>query len=354
MNILTEETLSILPEDLVAKARHMSKAYEYLYCIENLLRVFIDKHPNRDQISIPPSVKKVIDDRKNDESKHRWMAVRGDSELFYIDFKDLSGIIISNWEIFKNNFPTQGWIVAKIDDLYRCRNLIAHNSYIDKHELDLIKANFNSIARQLQIASGNLPTSNEPVLDPREFVKGLKKSKVFTKKEMEEGMEFTLEYPPDLGVAPFKLVSFFQQIAICIQICFAGARVDFFPPFKVGKQSDDEGPVFLEDSVIFQIGQYDIDDDGIDEIFICLLDTDEKNFNESVQVLIFKYFPPAFKTHAFRHENWELIGNFTSGLIMQRPQIIIEERSITIPRFHRGFYYEWTFVKGTFRSTGNN
>lgn len=354
MNILTEETLSILPEDLVVKARHMSKAYEYLYCIENILRIFIDNHPEKSKIQIPVSVRKTINERKNEEAKHKWIALRGNSDLYYMDFKDLKGLIVSNYDVFKNDFPSEHWITAKIEDLARCRNLIAHNSFLDKHELDLIKANFNSIARQLQIAAGNTNETVDTTPDSREFVKGLKKPRVFTKKEMEEGIEYALEYPPDLGVAPFKLISFFQQVAICVQICFDGARVEFFPPFKVGKHSEEEGPVFLEDSVIFQIGQYDIDDDGIDEIFICLLDTNENNFSfDSVQVLVYKYFPPAFKTHAVRQENWELIGNFSTGMIMKRPEVIIEERSITIPRFHRGFYYEWTFVRGIFRETGS-
>jgi hypothetical protein len=354
MNILTEETLSILPEDLVVKARFMSKAYEYLYCIENILRIFIDEHQEKNKMQIPASVQKAINERKTEEAKHKWIALRGSSDLYYMDFKDLKSLIVNNYDLFKNDFPSEYWISAKIEDLARCRNLIAHNSFLDKHELDLIKANFNSIVRQLQLATGKTSDKKDAKPDPREFVRGLNKSKVFTKSEVEAGIEYALEFPPDLSVAPFKLKSFFHQVAICIQFCFDRASVELFPPFNMGKHSQEEGPVFLEDSVIFQIGQYDIDDDGIDEIFICLLDTNEKNFSfDSVQVLVYKYFPPAFGTHAFRRENWELIGNFSTGMIMKRPEVIITERSITIPRFHRGFYYEWTFVRGIFRETGS-
>lgn len=44
MNILEEGEIHGLPSDLVQKASHMSKIYEYLYCIENLLRLHIDAY----------------------------------------------------------------------------------------------------------------------------------------------------------------------------------------------------------------------------------------------------------------------------------------------------------------------
>jgi hypothetical protein len=78
---------------------------------------------------------------------------RGNNPLFYLDFKDLGTLILNNWESFKTYFPNQAWISAKIEELAHCRNLVAHNSYLGKHERDVIRVNFDSIVKQIGSAS---------------------------------------------------------------------------------------------------------------------------------------------------------------------------------------------------------
>lgn len=337
----------MLPMDLVDKARIMSKAYEYLYCIENVLRNFLDTHPEKNKFIIPTGVQKAISDRKNDESKNRWLALRGSNDLYYMDFKDLGGIINNNWDLFKSYFPSQYWIIAKIEDLTRCRNLIAHNSYIDVHELNLIKANFNSIIRQLQL-SPDISPSDTSNTESEMFVKGLKYSKLYNKQQADEGIEYQINYPPDLEVAPALLRVFYNQVGLSFQVCYDNARVDVTPEFKIGYQDDYN----FKDNIRFQFGLYDIDEDGIDELFICLSDNDDSAEN-GVQVSVIKYFPPAFKMHAYRPENWSLIGNFEVQMVLGEPIAYIEKNSITVHRNLRGFYYEWTYVRGNFVYTGN-
>jgi hypothetical protein len=94
-------------------------------------------------------VKEKYEVRKKDERKNQWLRIRGNSEIFYLDFDDIGYIIRNNWEIFKTYFPSQQWIVPKIDELSKCRNLVAHNSYIGKDERDLIRVYFNAILRQI-------------------------------------------------------------------------------------------------------------------------------------------------------------------------------------------------------------
>lgn len=348
MNILQEDTLSILQPDLVEKAKVMSKAYEYLYCIENVLRDFLDQHPQRNNFKIPSGVVKAISERKNDESKNKWLSLRGNSDFYYIDFKDLGSIIGNNWELVKDHFPSQYWITAKIEDLARCRNLIAHNSFIDSHELNLIKANFNAIVRQLH---------RSPVADHKEvteqenkmFVKGLKHSVLFTVKEVEDGIEYPLHYPAEMEVAPYMLRVFFNQVGLDFRVCYENAQVDVTPEFKLG-QADDWGG--FKDHVRFQFGLYDIDEDGLDELFICIQDNDEGAEN-GVQVVVYKYYPPALKSHAWRRENWEQIESMEVQMVLGEPIAYVEKNSIMIPRNLRGFYYERTYVKGQFITTGN-
>jgi len=145
-----------LPRDIIEKGNQMAEAYVYLYVVENYIRLFVERVAAEkygtayfSSLNIPAAVKRLIANRKAQEAKNQWISVRGGSDLFYMDFKELGIIIQNNWDLFKQYFPDQAWICSKIDELGNCRNLIAHNSVIGDHERDVIRVNFNSIAKQL-------------------------------------------------------------------------------------------------------------------------------------------------------------------------------------------------------------
>ncbi len=100
-------------------------------------------------MTITKNIKDTIAGRKRTEEKNRWVSIRGNSDLFYLDFIELSAIIQNNWEIFKCYFPDQAWISSKLSELYTIRNLVAHNSYVSKHEQSILQVNFRSIIMQL-------------------------------------------------------------------------------------------------------------------------------------------------------------------------------------------------------------
>ncbi|MBN8856575.1 MAG: hypothetical protein BGO55_24005 [Sphingobacteriales bacterium 50-39] len=353
MEILSEDCLSLLPADLVKKAGNMSKAYQYLYCLENLVRMYIDEHPSRQFIRIPSSCQKMANGRKDDESKHKWSSLRGNSDLYYLDFKDLSGILTYNWEHFSSDFPTQSWIAAKLEDMARCRNLIAHNSYLLKDEQDLIRVHFNLITRQLGLNKLRIADKETRVVSPEKgFVDGLKRFTIWTHQQASKGADFSLEYPASLDVAPVLLQAFYNQTSIAFYIVFENARVPIFPNFETGRRKDIAEERWLKDNVLFQVGQYDIDQDGIDEIFICLQDYQEKVIGGGIEIKVFKYYPPAFRHHAFRAQNWELVGDFPFDSIGGEPKAYIHDTSIKVPRNLRGFFYQWTYSEGQFRNTG--
>ena len=151
------ESLLHLPNDIKQRGKEMSEAYIYLYCVENSLRLFIDKVFSKEfgenylsSIIIPNYAKKSIQVRKELETKNQWISIRDKQELFYLDFKDLVNIITANWEVFKQYFPDQQWLIVKIDELGNCRNLIAHNSLISDMERNIIRLNYNQILKQIQ------------------------------------------------------------------------------------------------------------------------------------------------------------------------------------------------------------
>lgn len=149
-------SLSILSDDIKQKGKDMSELYVTLYCIENLLRNFIDSILSNalgdmyfSKITVPSDVAKGIAVRKKEESPNKWLPFRGDKDIYYLDFIDLSKLILNNWEHFKSYFPTQGWISTKIDELYKVRCLIAHNSFAGDDEKTLVALYFKQIVKQL-------------------------------------------------------------------------------------------------------------------------------------------------------------------------------------------------------------
>lgn len=147
---------SILPDEIVTKGYEMAEAYTYLYSVENSLRMFIEiiakeKYGQQymEKLNITSALSKTITSRKEKAESNKWLSLRGDNDLFYLDFKDLGAIINSNWDIFKQYFNSLDFILPKINEMAECRNLIAHNSYLSKTNRDLIKSYYNSIIMQI-------------------------------------------------------------------------------------------------------------------------------------------------------------------------------------------------------------
>ena len=90
----------------------------------------------------------MIEERMQNAANQKWLSVRG-TKLFYLDFKDLGAVINNNWDIFKDYFPSQDFILPKLNDMAECRNKIAHNSYINDIERNLMKTYYNVILKQI-------------------------------------------------------------------------------------------------------------------------------------------------------------------------------------------------------------
>lgn len=145
--------LNLLPSDLQEKGREMSEVYLYLYCIENSLRIFIEEINKTEPVIIPKKVLETIEKLKKSERESKYLPIRGGNDLFYCDFIELGKIIVSNWAIFGKYFPKQNehWLNVMIDELYKLRCLVAHNSFVGKDERDSLKVFYKIITSQLKI-----------------------------------------------------------------------------------------------------------------------------------------------------------------------------------------------------------
>lgn len=145
----------LLPEDIRIKGYQMAEAYTYLYSVENSLRLFIEKVAKNkygenyySSLTITRNLQRTIEERMKNAESQKWLSVRG-TELFYLDFKDLGAVIDNNWDIFKGYFPNQDFIIPKLNDMAECRNKIAHNSYVNDIERNLMKTYYNVIVKQI-------------------------------------------------------------------------------------------------------------------------------------------------------------------------------------------------------------
>lgn len=145
--------LNLLPQDIKDKGKQMSEVYLYLYCIENSLRIFIAEIMKTEAVVIPRKVQETIEKLKKSERESKYLPLRGNNDLFYCDFTELGKIIVGNWTIFGKYFPKQNehWLNVMVDELYKIRNMVAHNSYVGNDERNALKVFYKIITAQLKI-----------------------------------------------------------------------------------------------------------------------------------------------------------------------------------------------------------
>lgn len=133
----------------------MQRYYRILYVFENLVREFInntlseidgdnwfDKRSNK-------SMQEKLEKRKSNEEKNQWHTGRNQHPLFYMDFSDLDLLIINNWDIFGDYFPDQAWIMSRIKETERTRNVIAHTNELAAEEGARLEMHLHDWIRQI-------------------------------------------------------------------------------------------------------------------------------------------------------------------------------------------------------------
>lgn len=138
-----------------ALGKEMSEVYVLIHSLENSARNFIrsrleNAHGQNwwDQVKTRDMEKKV-QDRIKEEQRNKWHQPRGRHPLNYTDFGDLKDLICNNWAYFKDTFPDQHWLVSRLTDLEKSRNVVAHNNTLADTEIGRIKLYFGDWCRQL-------------------------------------------------------------------------------------------------------------------------------------------------------------------------------------------------------------
>lgn len=126
-------------------ALEMARLYAVLHAFENEIRHLfkdtLDENADADWWAgdaIPKKVREKAEGRRKTALADSWLEGAKDENLEYVDFGDLSQIIITNWDCFKDIIPSQSWLNQRMVELEKARNFVAHNRMLLPNEFQRI------------------------------------------------------------------------------------------------------------------------------------------------------------------------------------------------------------------------
>lgn len=154
---------AFLTTTIAKDAKDMAELYPLYYMLENSLRIVISrilsakhgKHWWKAKTS--KTLQLNVEQRKKKEATQPWHGKRGQHEIYYSNFGDLSSIIQKNWGDFKDFFPTRPWIIQKLEELEHPRNVMAHHNPVDKTDLKRIEVYYNDWFKLLDSKKSTIP-----------------------------------------------------------------------------------------------------------------------------------------------------------------------------------------------------
>jgi len=113
-------------------ALEMARLYAVLNCFENevraLIRETLEEKEGPDWIDkLPKKVKDFADSRQKTAFEDSWLEGEKSDLLGFVDFGQLSSVIVEKWSFFEDIVPSQHWLKQRMDELEKVRNFIAHN-----------------------------------------------------------------------------------------------------------------------------------------------------------------------------------------------------------------------------------
>jgi hypothetical protein len=136
-----QDLLASVEDDIRGGALAMQRAYRILYVLENLVRSVIAerlKDKSGDlwfDVHATAPMKSKLKDRQSKESLNQWHSGRNKEPIFYMDFGDLSKLIVNNWGDFEDLLPSQTWVQSRLEEAERSRNVIAHTNVLASEEI---------------------------------------------------------------------------------------------------------------------------------------------------------------------------------------------------------------------------
>jgi hypothetical protein len=162
----------LLPKKIIDDALRMADVYPMLYIFENSVRNLISQVLGTAygdkwwDTKVGARIKTNVSDRMGKEQRKRWHGKRGAHPIFYTDIDDLSSIIASNWDEFREIFDDQQWVNVKIAEIEMSRNVIAHNNPLEDLDVSRLKFNLRDWLNQISDWTEKQAENNQEPKDP--------------------------------------------------------------------------------------------------------------------------------------------------------------------------------------------
>ena len=129
---LLSEALSPFNVGTRNNALEMARLYAVVNCFENtvreLIRETLEEKDGVDWIDkLPQKTKDFASSRQKAAFDDSWLEGEKSDLLGFVDFGQLSTIMIEKWPFFEDIVPSQHWLKQRMDELEKVRNFIAHN-----------------------------------------------------------------------------------------------------------------------------------------------------------------------------------------------------------------------------------
>lgn len=143
----------LMEPDCLADAQHMSTVYTAIHSFENMIRRLVAKamaehHGANWWHKVPDRIQKKVATRMEEEAKFRWHGARGNSEVNYCDFGDLSSIIVTSWDTFEDVLGNLEWAKTVLSTLEKSRNIAMHAGLLAREDIERIGMNIRDWVRQ--------------------------------------------------------------------------------------------------------------------------------------------------------------------------------------------------------------
>ena len=118
----------------------MQKHFRVLFVFENIVRDFIDSRltelygANWFDDHGTASMKKKVENRKKGEESNQWHGGIQREPIYYLDFGDLGKLLVNSWHDFDVFFPNQSWVLSRLDEAQRSRNVVAHTNLLKSED----------------------------------------------------------------------------------------------------------------------------------------------------------------------------------------------------------------------------
>jgi hypothetical protein len=154
---LLEEVLEPFPVELRAQALRMTRLYALFYCFENsvrqLIRERLEERYGTDwwEKGVPKAVRDQATSRRDNALANSWLEGEKGDLLQFVDFGDLTRIVMNSWDDFSDLIPSQHWIKQRMDELEQTRNFIAHSRLLLPAEFQRIESYIKDWNKQVGV-----------------------------------------------------------------------------------------------------------------------------------------------------------------------------------------------------------